>query len=217
MLDKKEIGKNLERARLKVGLSKGRFAKIAGVDASQYGRVERGEEGLGRENLLSIAEKHGVNVDFLSTGKGPVLIKDVNKSITDAGPEVIPVIPELTQAQVISILAGALKDQADAFKAQAELMKSIESKMAREDTQAKIEEKIKEVFEATVGSNSNLTYVLAAVKKISIRQDSAMKEIHEGLLSIQSDKTDLSQDEGSRSDRNGVDGEKRGKHRAKRK
>jgi hypothetical protein len=46
---------------------------IAGVDISQYGRAERGIEGLGREKIMALAEKHGLNVDFISTGKGQIL------------------------------------------------------------------------------------------------------------------------------------------------
>lgn len=174
MLDKKEIGKNLERARLKVGLSKGRFAKVAGVDASQYGRVEKGEEGFGRDKLLLIAEKHGINVDFLSTGKGAILAKDViNKIISDAGANAIEIIPELTQGQVISILANALKDQAKAFADQAEILKEMKKEMARGDTQANME--------------INLDEVRSIVDKISKGQNKGLEVLQKGFAQIHID------------------------------
>lgn len=69
--------------------------------------------------------------------------------------------------QILSVLA-------EAFKAQAEIMKSIESKMAQEKTQARME--------------INLNKVFGALEAIGDRQDDATKKILSDLAQIKGKK-----------------------------
>lgn len=198
MLDNKQIGKNLEKARLKLGLNKAKFATPAGIDTSQYGRAERGEEGLGREKLHLLAEKHGVNPDFLFMGRGPILENEVHR-----GNDEDDIVKELTPGQILTLLARANEKHAETLAIHARILDRIESKMAQETTQARIDETLKRM-------DTNLTETLTGVESLAKRQHTAIKDILGELSELKAQKIHPSQGSRKKSHESDGDGEKKG-------
>lgn len=124
-----------------------------------------------------------INANWLLVGKGEMMRSTSNKIETENK-------DEPSMASIMMVLA-------EGYKAQVDTIKSIESKMAQESTQATIA--------------ANLNFVVAAVKKISSRQDSGLKEIQTEFSHLRFDKTGPSQDEGNKKDQNGAGAKKRGK------
>ena len=142
MLDNKLLGERFKTARQRIGLKARPFAIKGGIDISQYSKIERGEAGLSREKISEVAKIHGINMDFITTGKGPILIGEEEVF------EKTKVEP--TMKEILMVLAKG-------FTAQAETLKSIESKMARQDSQANIE--------------ANLGLVLETLRTVAVRQE----------------------------------------------
>lgn len=94
--------------------------------------------------------------------------------------------------QILAVLA-------DAFRDQAALMKNIESKMAREDTQATIEKEVK-------GLATNLNVAQADIEKISLVQDRTEKVLNY-LAELTAGKNPPSK--GSDKQKHGIDGDGR--------
>ena len=116
----------MREARKATGLKSYQFAEKAGIDSSQYSKAERGIEGLGSEKIKQIVKAHGINMDFLSTGKGEIL-----HSGNDGGQGVSKDDP-LT----VKSLARALEDQAAAnlkhannYEKFIDLLKGIDQKL----------------------------------------------------------------------------------------
>lgn len=111
----------------------------------------------------------------------------------------------------VDLLSGILEKQN-------ELLEVLNSTMARQNSilerQANaIESKVEAVDKRTQLMATNLTEVLVGVEKISIRQDSALKEIHDNFSNLKSGKIPPSQDASKKVRGNGGDGEKQGKKR----
>jgi len=199
LLDNKQIGNNLKLAREKIGANKRQFATVAGVDVSQYGRVERGDEGFGREKLIQIAERHGLNMEFLSTGKGPIFVE------TDIAYRTIAPISTqvLTSEQVFSILATGYQTSLEIMKAQTAILETIKKEMARADGQAEIDKGVKDIA-------INLNVAQADIEKISLVQD-RMEKVLDYLAEITAGKTPPSKGLGKQKHEIDGDGKKPGK------
>ncbi|HTI09159.1 MAG TPA: hypothetical protein VL832_11410 [Puia sp.] len=156
MSDKENIGQRLEwiiaDKRLK---SKRAFALSIGADPSFFDKMVRGAATLTDKYADNIASKYGVNKEWLYSGKGaPYLGNDARE------PSTMIILDRLSQAFV---------EQAAAFRAQAEMMKSIESKMAQEKTQAKILKAIEDQEAIFARSNENQLGLASLVGEILTR------------------------------------------------
>lgn len=94
------IGSRIKQARDRLGLSQEGFAKPLGVTRGAVGNWER-DLGVKTENLVLIAEKHGLSLEWLASGTGapPSVREPSNATIppraairpdTDLSPEYIP-------------------------------------------------------------------------------------------------------------------------------
>jgi transcriptional regulator with XRE-family HTH domain len=138
VLDKKAIGNRLKEAREAKGLNKSSFAEQAGIDISQYSKAERGIEGLGPDKLKLLVNKHGINADYLVTGKGEILQN--NLPTKEEFQLQSPV--HFTADQLFAMYMKSVERQDKLLEAQVGILKSIESKMAQESTQAIVNKKV---------------------------------------------------------------------------
>lgn len=63
------VGGRLEALRLFHGLNKNDFSKSVGIDATSYGKIEKGLKPLKADMAFRIAERWGVSMDFLYRGR----------------------------------------------------------------------------------------------------------------------------------------------------
>lgn len=63
------IGMRLKEARLAQHLTQERVAELIGITTGHYGRAERGEVGLGYENLYRVKQAMGIDLNYLFTGQ----------------------------------------------------------------------------------------------------------------------------------------------------
>lgn len=97
-LPMESIGSRIKQARERLGLSQEAFAKPLGVTRGAVGNWER-DQGIKRENLVQIAERYGLTVDWLASGSGsPPAVREPSNATPsrrkpvdpDLGPEWIP-------------------------------------------------------------------------------------------------------------------------------
>jgi len=193
--DKQTIGQRLEKViagkRVK---SRRTFALSIGADPSFFDKMVRGSALLTENYADNIERVYGVNKEWLFSGIGEPYV--------DLG------IREPSTMQILDRLSQAFIDQAAAFRAQAELMRSIESKMAQESTQARLEKEIKEVNGKL---DSNLIRTLALAEKLSIVQDRSQKELMNELSELRSLQNRPLRGERKSKHQNDGDGQKPGK------
>ena len=63
------VGRRLEALRHHCGLNRADFAASVGIDATSYGRIEKGLKPLKADMAFRIAERWGVSMDFLYRGR----------------------------------------------------------------------------------------------------------------------------------------------------
>lgn len=156
------IKKLREDARISVEKLAGRI----GVSADRWRKWEekdfdpRDEDQALIESFFGLSLKHIERLssikDFL---KGPSQLPETSKA------EVEP-----TTMQILAALAEAFKNQAEALRTQAEIMKIIEKNMARADSQAR--------------SELSLTDIRKDVTTLVERQELAIEEFRERFLEI---------------------------------
>lgn len=78
--NKKDIKKRLKQARLKFGLSSTAFAKKAGINPNNYSSIESGDRTIGIRLLREISQAHGIRIEWLTTGEGPMMQGDIDAS-----------------------------------------------------------------------------------------------------------------------------------------
>ena len=62
------------------------FAKMAGVDASNFAKMLDGKQNITKQTLKKLADAHSINMSWLLTGKGDMLIASNGSAInTGAG------------------------------------------------------------------------------------------------------------------------------------
>ncbi len=106
-------------------------SEITGIPADRIYKWEKGTKPGDAEDLLKIRS-------YLE-GK----LENRVASNLESLPNEMP--PESAAMKILSVLADAFKEQARALAHQAEIMRSIESKMAQETTQANMETNLKAV------------------------------------------------------------------------
>lgn len=133
-IDNNAVGKRIEEiiAQKRVK-SRRSFAISVNADPSFFDKIVKGQAPLTSKIAKSIASEYGVNEEWIWNGEGEKWSKG---GLAQAEP---------TPMHILSVLAQAFKDQAKAFADQAEIMRSIESKMAQETTQANMETNLKAV------------------------------------------------------------------------
>ncbi|MFW2541510.1 helix-turn-helix domain-containing protein [Primorskyibacter sp. 2E107] len=63
------VGARLIALRTHHGMTRGDFAASVDIDATSYGRIEKGEKALKADMAYRIAERWGVSMDFLYRGR----------------------------------------------------------------------------------------------------------------------------------------------------
>ena len=64
-----EVGRRLKALREYHEKTRAEFAKSVGIDATSYGRIEKGAKPLKADMAYMIAERWGVSMDFLYRGR----------------------------------------------------------------------------------------------------------------------------------------------------
>lgn len=67
----KEIGQRLKVLRQYGELNQLDVARVLGVTASAYGKLEYGERGLSSRNCIALSELYGVTCDYILKGEHP--------------------------------------------------------------------------------------------------------------------------------------------------
>lgn len=80
------VGRRVEALRTYHGETRASFAQSVGIDATSYGRIEKGEKPLKADMAFKIAERWGVSMDYLYRGRltelPPKLADSLMKSLT---------------------------------------------------------------------------------------------------------------------------------------
>jgi transcriptional regulator with XRE-family HTH domain len=63
------VGRRLEVLRLHHGMTKADFSNSVGIDATSYGKIEKGLKPLKADMAYRVAERWGVTMDFLYRGR----------------------------------------------------------------------------------------------------------------------------------------------------
>lgn len=60
-----KLGKRIREERMRLNLTQEKLAEEVGLSMAYFGQIERGERSLTLENLINIARRLGVTVDYL--------------------------------------------------------------------------------------------------------------------------------------------------------
>lgn len=63
------VGRRLEALRNHHGLTRAEFSKTVGIDATSYGKIEKGLKPLKADMAFRISERWGVSMDYLYRGR----------------------------------------------------------------------------------------------------------------------------------------------------
>lgn len=167
LIDNKAVGNRLsEIMRASRVKSSRAFALSVGADPSFFAKIMKGERPLTDLIADAVSKKYGVSLEWVLSGTGEMKLEKAHSSV--------PSLAEPSPMQILATLAEAFKDQARAFAAQADVLKSIENKMAQENTQARIDTNLKKVF--------------AGIETIGEIQGQAIKKILADLAEIKGGK-----------------------------
>lgn len=64
-MEQQSLGKRIREERLKLNLTQERLAEDVKLSAAYIGQVERGERSLTLDNLIAVAKRLGVTIDYL--------------------------------------------------------------------------------------------------------------------------------------------------------
>jgi len=67
--DTVEVGRRLTALRMHQDMTQGDFASSVEIDATSYGRIEKGKKVLKADMAYRVAERWGVSMDFLYRGR----------------------------------------------------------------------------------------------------------------------------------------------------
>lgn len=77
------LGDKIKELRIKKGLTQQKLANATNISRSAIGMVEKNKQGLGRENLVTIANFFGVTVDYLLSDDIEVDINSTSNKLGD--------------------------------------------------------------------------------------------------------------------------------------
>lgn len=89
--NKEDIGARLKIARHSLGLPSGEFAKQVSIDPRNYSSIETGKRNIGEKVLKKICDAFQINLDWVLTGEGYMLVKKTSININDSQVISIPV------------------------------------------------------------------------------------------------------------------------------
>lgn len=82
-----EIGQRIKKVRLALGLPQEAFGKLLNVGKSFVSALEKGKSKVNVEHLVKLLMEHGVNINYILSGKGemfnPPQYKDVKHEILE--------------------------------------------------------------------------------------------------------------------------------------
>ncbi|MCR5255868.1 MAG: helix-turn-helix domain-containing protein [Acetatifactor sp.] len=64
-MNKYEIGKHIKEERMRLHLTQEKLAEDVGLSTAYIGQIERGDRNLSLDNLVNVANKLGVTIDYL--------------------------------------------------------------------------------------------------------------------------------------------------------
>ena len=71
-MDKVSLGQKIRIEREKLHLTQENLAEDLDVTASYIGQIERGKKGITLDNLIALAKRFGITIDFLLSGSVPM-------------------------------------------------------------------------------------------------------------------------------------------------
>jgi DNA-binding XRE family transcriptional regulator len=69
MLKNKDVGKRLKAARIEKGLNSRQFALKAGIDQSQYLKIEKGDSSITKKTMAKLVATYGLVQNYILYGK----------------------------------------------------------------------------------------------------------------------------------------------------
>lgn len=82
-----EIGQRIKKIRIALGLPQEAFGELLDVGKSFVSAVENGKSKINVEHLVKLLVEHGVNVNYVLSGKGDMFLppqyKDVKNEILE--------------------------------------------------------------------------------------------------------------------------------------
>ena len=144
--DLRSVGERLTRVRGQ--RSQAEFSKLVGLHKNTLGTYERGEREIGAEALASLVE-HGVNVNWLLSGEGPMLLVDVGYQVSEEGARYDPSQPlGLDTQRLLDAIAAVEEGLASIQRVlppekKAELIQLAYELLTEEDPEARADERTK--------------------------------------------------------------------------
>jgi transcriptional regulator with XRE-family HTH domain len=213
------FGSTIKKLREEANISVEKLAAKIGVNSSRWRKWEEKDFDPRDEDAALIEEFFGMKLQDISSLSSIREFLKVPDSASDATVDMSALIRnkiligemkgvvEPTPMQILDRLAKAFEDQAAAFRAQAEMMKNIEKKMAQESTQAKIEDTVNKLEGKIAEMQPNLTRTLTAAERIVLVQDRDHKEV-KNLISQLTEQIHPSEGQGKAKRRTGANGKK---------
>jgi|GEM_PF-7046336 len=125
-LDNEQIGKRLITKREETKHSSRKFAMLAGVDASQYSKIEKGELPITENILEKLASYYNLDKNFILYGKNvPHETNNNNKDFMKLTVDSVPDNPNLTNKMLFKLIESLHQlVENDKIKAEAEKIRA---------------------------------------------------------------------------------------------
>jgi transcriptional regulator with XRE-family HTH domain len=151
LLNDIDVGNRLKKIRLSAGISSREFSLQAGIDPSQYSKIEKGSLPVTENVLQKLADRWEINEDYVKYGTSVPRVTEgaVAKDWSDA--EVIKAKPEVQVAAAIREITESARLQAIANSEQAQANKQqAEANYLSEKNRARI----LEILQPTAGADA---------------------------------------------------------------
>lgn len=144
-----QIHERIKTERIKAGLTEAQIADKLGVKRSTYQYWEKETPAI--DKIKAVARALGLNDEYFFR-------IDDQKIVNGAETEPTPM-------QILSVLAQAFKDQAAALTIQSDILRSIESKVARESSLVSLREDVRAISARQKGTGDVLLRSLERLEK----------------------------------------------------
>lgn len=91
------LGKRIEQERLKLGLTREKFAEQIDISANYLGQLERGERHASLNTMSAIANSLHTSVDYLIMGIGNHSLSEINALLGKSSKEQLNLITEIVK------------------------------------------------------------------------------------------------------------------------
>lgn len=136
------------------GISTAEFERECGLPNATLSNYQSRDGDITSKNIEKISKRYGkelLNAGYsvidlaVFGGKGYIIVADKAKK-EDEQAAALPAQQDPTPMQILSVLAGAFKDQAETLRIQVGILGTINKEMARQDSQARLEANLNETL-----------------------------------------------------------------------